>query len=450
MTDTIIAQATPNGNGALALIRLSGSDALTIAAKISNLSKNRSLVTAQNNSIHYGWVINNLNEPIDQVLFMVMRSPATFTGEDTVEITCHNNRFIISAIIEQALLHGARVATAGEFSKRAVLNNKIDVLQAEAINDLINAETSYALKKSLSQLKGTLSNWLYEFEKQLLKALVYCEASFEFLDEDVSFAPFIKEILEKMRADTLKNKKAFDRQQHLKQGARIALVGSVNSGKSSLFNALIGYKRAIVTPYAGTTRDTLEAGLIISNTAATYIDTAGIRETGDSIEQEGIKRSFEEAQKADCLLLVFDGSRKLSEQEIKIYENLYRLYSNKIISIQNKADLEKTYSFTPESLAVSTVTGQGLELLEKKIATKVAAVFAELDSPFMLNKRQYNLLTILEKKIDTLLELLSCQPQYEILSLHLRDTLESISELTGKSISENCMDSIFKEFCIGK
>ena len=302
---TIIAQCTPKGSGAIALIRISGKDALNIATKISKLAnKKQTISTVPSHTIHYGQIIAE-TKSIDLVMFFVMHGPRTFTGEDVVEVTCHNNPFIIEEIIALAIKHGARIAENGEFAKRSFLNNKIDLMQAEAINDLIHSNNQQTLKKSLSQLEGSLSNWIDEIEKVLVKCLAFSEASFEFLDEEeIEFKDKILNDVLKLEKKIQTLKANFSQQQQIKEGLRIALIGSVNAGKSSLFNALLKKNRAIVTSQAGTTRDSIEAGIYTKNHYFTLVDTAGIRKTDNVIEEEGIKRSFEEAEKADILLLV--------------------------------------------------------------------------------------------------------------------------------------------------
>src|SRR5579863_4648796 len=312
--ETIIAQCTPQGTGAIALLRLSGDNTFAIADAISKLPGNKIISALPTHTIHYGWVIDKNGTHIDQVLFLLMRSPHTFTGDDTVEITCHNNPFIIQSIIQAALATGARLAQEGEFSRRAVHNNKIDIIQAEAINDLIHANTQLTLKQSLSQLEGSFSHWITNIEKQLIKALALSDASFEFLDEEnMEFSTQIKEIIDAVLTTITNLKNTFNQQQQIRNGIRIAIIGSVNAGKSSLFNALLNQERAIVTNIAGTTRDAIEAGLYKNGNYWTLIDTAGLRTTDDIVEQLGISRSHEEAHKADIILLVFDGSQQLSD-----------------------------------------------------------------------------------------------------------------------------------------
>lgn len=453
--ETIIAQCTPQGSGAIALLRISGSTALDVATKISHLASKTPLNQVPTHTIHYGWVIDGTGAHIDQVMFMVMHAPRTFTGQNTVEITCHNNPFIIQAIIKQALAHGARLAKEGEFTKRAVLSGKIDIIQAEAINELIHANTQMALKKSLAQLEGSFSHWVNSVQKDLVKALAFSEASFEFIDEEMSFGPQIKTII-KNTLDTIDSlKKTFDQQLQIRQGIRIAIIGSVNAGKSSLFNALLNKDRAIVTSIAGTTRDALEAGLYKNGTYWTLIDTAGLRQTADIVEQEGIRRSGQEAQQADIILLVIDGSRVLTPEENAVYQDILATHAHKIIVIRNKADLPAQapaqLSAQHKELSVSSKNKTAIDGVENAIAQKIDALLASAESPFLLNQRQFNLLLDLEKRLTALVTMIDSQMiHYELLSYHLNDALAHVSELTGKTISEQGMDAVFREFCVGK
>ncbi|MBA3954255.1 tRNA uridine-5-carboxymethylaminomethyl(34) synthesis GTPase MnmE [Candidatus Dependentiae bacterium] len=452
--ETIIAQCTPQGSGALALLRLSGVNARSIVANMASLPGKKSIIQVPTHTVHYGWVTDSYGTKIDQVLFIVMDGPKTFTGQDVIEITCHNNQFIIDAIIAQAIAYGARVAHGGEFTKRAFAHNKIDLLQAEAINELIHANTQLALKKSLAQLEGSFSHWMVAIEKELVRALAWCEASFEFLDEEEEFGVQIKKHIQELLTQLMQLKKTFDQQQQIRQGIRIALIGSVNAGKSSLFNALLNQKRSIVTPIAGTTRDVIESGVYRNGNYWTLADTAGLRQTTDSIEKEGIQRSFDEAHKADIIILVFDGSRVLTPEEHTIYTKLLSDYASKIILVHNKADLPEItdHALVPlRTLVLSAHTRQSLESLEQLIEDKIALLFHALESPFLLNQRQFTLVLGLEKKLHEIVAMLSVPfVQYELVSYHLKDALEHVSELTGKSVSEAGMDMVFKEFCVGK
>lgn len=452
--ETIIAQCTPKGSGAIALIRITGSNAIEIASNISKLPSDQKLTYVQTHTIHFGWIVDTQGNHIDQVMFLLMRAPKTFTGQDTVEITCHNNQFIIESIIHQAIAHGARIAQEGEFSKRAVLNAKIDLVQAEAINELIHANTQMALKKSLAQLEGSFSHWISSLEKDLMKAMAFSEASFEFIDEEMTFDQQIKNLIAKTLATITSIKKTFDQQLQIRQGIRIAFIGSVNAGKSSLFNALLNKERAIVSNIAGTTRDAIEAGIYDQDNYWTLIDTAGLRQTHDIIEQEGIKRSHKEAQQADIILLIVDGSRAMTKEELAIYQELSVQYIHKTILIQNKTDLpqinNELLATQQDVIKISSDDKDTIEHLEQRIQNKIVTLFSTIESPFLLNQRQFNLLLGLEKQLQEIETMFNGAIAYELLSYHLNDAISHLSELTGKSISEQGMDAVFKEFCVGK
>lgn len=478
---TIVALSTPMGSGALAVIRLSGVTACAIVAQITKLASNKLLTEVPSHTVHYGSIVDAHSQVIDTCMITVMRAPRTFTGQDTVEITAHNNPFIIEAIIQESIRNGARPAQEGEFTRRAFLNNKIDLIQAEAINELIHANTQSVLKKALAQVDGSFSQWLSTCELALVKALAFCEASFEFLDDEGDFGHVISDQLTEILRQITNVKQSFDAMQQIRNGIRIALIGSVNAGKSSIFNALIKQDRAIVTPIAGTTRDTIEAGIYKQGNYWTIIDTAGIRTTHDTIEQEGIKRSWQEAHKADVVILVIDGARQLLHDERAIYHELYTKYSHKTIVVKNKSDLvavnkgdgeltsilsinrdqasidqlladQSTFDKTLEQvfIEVSGLTKSGIDILEQLIEQKIAQLLASCDAPFLLNQRQFNILLGLEQKLQTIVSMLSGTIQYELISYHLRDSLEHLTELTGKSVSEAAMDAVFKQFCVGK
>jgi tRNA modification GTPase len=499
----IIAQCTPRASGAIALLRISGIGCVELVDTFARLASGKKLQQLPSHTIHYGAVVDAQGICVDQVLFLLMCSPKTFTGQDTVEITCHNNQFIIETIISIAITHGARLAQEGEFTKRAVLSGKIDLVQAEAINELIHAQTQMALKKSLEQLSGSFSNWIGGLEKDLLKALALSEASFEFLDEEMEFGSQIQQLITTIQQAIARLKKSFNQQQQIRQGIRIALIGAVNAGKSSLFNALLNQQRAIVNAQAGTTRDSIEAGLYKNGNYWTLIDTAGLRNADDEIEQEGIARSFDEAHKADIVILAQDGSRVQTEHEIDVYQKLQHHYAHKIILVHTKSDIgirhkshsnpstqpsheasagkqagplvlsrvegsgraggnidlsargELVESIRAEHsnpiLAVSSKTKNNIAMLEQALEYKIATLFKTIESPFLLNQRQFNLLLALETKLENLQTMLRQKPiAYELLSVHLQDCISHLSELSGKTISEAGMDMVFREFCVGK
>ena len=450
--DTIIAQCTPSGSGAIALLRISGPQAFSIVKQCAHLSSGLSLAHVPTHTIHHGWVVDAQHKKLDGVLFLVMRGPRTFTGQDTIEITCHNNQFLIDALIQRILACGARPAQPGEFTRIAVENDKIDLLQAEAINELIHANSQQALKQAFNQLEGSLSSWVTTLEHETLLLIGLCEASFEFLEEDVDFSPQMRTKLQTILETISHLKKTFDQQQLMRQGVRIALVGTVNAGKSSLFNALVGKNRAIVTSIAGTTRDVIESGVYLNGQYWTFVDTAGLRQTDDVIEKEGIERSYHEARTADLILLVADGSRALSLAQQKVYQTLLTTYSQKTVLVINKMDLPQTSLplTCTQVMPVSTKTGKGIQILQELLTETVARLFAATDCPFLLNKRHMTLLLSFEQKLQEVKALLEDRIEYELIAHHLKEAVAILMELTGKSVSENAMDLIFKEFCVGK
>lgn len=451
--EAIVAQATPVGSGAIAMIRISGNNAIAVVDAVAQLPGNKSLVEQTSHTIHYGWVVDQDNQHVDQVLFLLMKAPRTFTGQDVVEITCHNNQIIVEQIIDQLIMAGARVAEAGEFTKRAVLHEKIDLVQAEAINDLIHAQTSVAVKASLQQLDGSFSSWISKFERRLIELIGLCEASFEFIDEEMTFDEQIKSKLDALQIDIAQILETFDKQQYVKEGVRIALVGAANAGKSSLFNALLNKQRAIVTNIAGTTRDSIEAGMFLEGSNVTFIDTAGIRKTTDVIELHGIDRSFQEAAQADIVILVFDAGYEYSLEEQKQYQEIVELYGHKTIVVQNKIDQGSgNFDFVKKEDVVSVSAQQGTHVsqLRQIIVDKVQDLLKQGQSPCLLNMRQYNLLLQLHQFLQQIQTSIVNHIEYEIIAMELKQSIEKLSELTGKTVSENAMDAVFKDFCVGK
>lgn len=454
-TQTIVAQATPQGSGALAVLRVSGAEAIVLVDGISRLASKKCLSEVPSHTVHVGYILGNDGQIIDQVMFALMRAPKTFTGEDVVEITCHNNQFIIENIIARIIASGARYAQHGEFSKRAFLNGKIDLVQAEAINECIGATNQYALKASLAQMKGSFSSCLHEIEQRLMHCYALCEASFEFLDDEaISFDEQIGQAIEQVGAELTSLIATQPQQIHMRQGIKIALIGSVNAGKSSLFNALIKQERAIVTDIPGTTRDAIEALISYEGMYWTLVDTAGLRTTHDIIEQEGIKRSYKQAQEADIIVLVYDQSRAMTSQEKDIYCDLHTSFGNKIVVVANKHDLPHVQAspFNSETTVLTSFHDQeSIALLMHILQEKVVKLFTASESPFLLNQRHFRLLQSMNDKITVIKKMVTKKPiAYELLSVHLQDALEDISQLTGKSISEQMMDAVFKEFCVGK
>ena len=455
----IVALCTPRGSGAIAVLRISGVGSVEIVDKIASLSSNKTLRESLTHTIHHGHVRSISDGSIvDEVLFFLMRAPKTFTGEDTVEISCHNNQFLISRIISEVIACGARHALPGEFSKRAFLNNKLDLLQAEAIHEVISAQTENALRRSMSHLKGTFSNYIQRLEEDILKLITYVEASFEFLDEEqrdidlsINFKKELNALIDKMASI----KDSFGKQKQIKEGVKIALVGSVNVGKSTLINTLSNQDRAIVADQPGTTRDSIEANLYRNGNFWTIIDTAGLRKTNDEIEKKGVERTLLEAEKSDIVLLIYDASKDIVFEEETFYDELKSKCADKILIVANKEDLLRDKLSLLDVIYISAKNKTGIDNLLNKIEIKIQEIFSQMKSPFLINTRQFELLSETERILKTIQTGLVKQKfndnlEYELISHHLRDSLEALSELTGNNVSELVMNSVFKSFCVGK
>ena len=447
----IIAQATAKGPAPLAIIRLSGNDLRILLDKVIVLKSKKKLIEVLSHTINYGLIYDNNNKIIDQVMILIMDGPKSFTGEDTIEINCHNNNFIINKIIKTCIFLGARLAMPGEFSQRAVHNQKIDIFQAEAINELLHAENECMTEIALSQVEGSLSFEINTIDTQLCIISAWCQASFEFLDEERDFRLTILEKIELIHSKIDALLKMHSSVKFLKEGVRIAIIGSVNVGKSSLFNSLLGYKRAIVNKIAGTTRDTIESPFYIDNYSMTLIDTAGIRITDNEIEKEGIEKSYYEAESADILLLVFSEKALKNEEIFLFYKKIIEKHSIKSIIIKNKIDEGNENIYFEKEIPISTQENIGIDIIIKKINEMVYQKYDNRRISYIINIRHVENLNIIKKELEKIKKILLMQnPFYEIALYHLLEAQKIISHLSGKSVEERSLDKVFKEFCVGK
>lgn len=450
--ETICALATAPG-GALGIIRISGAQSLEILSRIFS----KSLVDASPNTIYYGHIVESVAEAqqqiIDEVLVSVFRAPHSYTGEESAEISCHGSRYILNKVLELLVRQGCRMALPGEFTQRAYLNGKMDLTQAEAVADLIASTNQATHQVALSQLRGHFSSKLAQLREQLLKLTSLLELELDFSDhEDLEFADRSELLSLSKEIDTHIAKLAcsFETGQALKQGIPVAIVGKTNVGKSTLLNALLKDDRAIVSDIHGTTRDTVEDTIDIQGVTFRFIDTAGIRQTQDTVEQIGINRTYATIDKARIILWVVDSEP--SNEEIN--ELLQRTENKKLILVKNKADKVNNNSYgmlNLPSVAISAKFGAGIDELEKAIYD-AADIPALTDNDIVvINARHYDALTRSHDCIQRVIDGLQLQLSGDLLSEDLRQALDTLAEITGGQITPNeVLGNIFKNFCIGK
>lgn len=453
--DTIAAIATPLGEGGLAVIRISGATALAVADKVF-FARGRSAgmpSTAQTHTLHYGEVRRD-GHIIDEVMLAVMRAPRTFTREDVVEISCHGGLLTAKLVLDAALAAGSRLALPGEFTKRAFLNGRIDLAQAEAVADIIAARTELAVAAANEQLAGKLSMRIDELREQMLKILAHIEAHIDFPDEDI--APDTRgQLVERLQrgvefVDSLL--RTAGEGQILRKGIRAAIVGRPNAGKSSLLNQLLGHERAIVSPIPGTTRDTIEETANIRGIPVVFIDTAGLREAADEIEVEGIRRSRASVERAELILHVLDNSEPMTSADEKF---LQEFATKKRVLVLNKMDLparlELPASLEKSSVQVSCATGAGLDALKDAIKELVWAGELRADMlEVMINSRHQDALRRARKATLAAIDAMKADESLEFVALELRIAVNAIGEVVGKTTTEDLLDQIFSQFCIGK
>jgi tRNA modification GTPase len=452
LSETIAAISTPIGEGGLAVVRMSGSEALPIADRCFQPAGAINISDAPTHTVHYGHIARD-GKPIDEVMLTVLRSPRTFTREDMVEISCHGGLLPAKLILDALLAAGARVAEPGEFTKRAFLNGRIDLAQAEAVADLIHSRTELALAAANEQLSGKLSQRIEKLRDDLVKTLAHIEAHIDFPEEDI--APDTREEL----ANRLQGAIAFMAEllrtasegQILRRGIRAAIVGRPNSGKSSLLNQLLGHERAIVSPIPGTTRDTIEETANIRGLPVIFIDTAGLREATDSIEAEGVRRSRATLNRAELILHVLDASEDLTKEDERY---LHEFTEKKRVLVRNKADLPPKLLLpkSPASIIeVSCLTGGGIGNLKDAIKNLVwtAEIKAEM-LQVMINSRHQEALKRATRNVAAALEALRQNKGLELIAMDLRLATNAVGEIVGKTTTEDLLDSIFSQFCIGK
>lgn len=450
--NTIVALATPLGRSGIAVIRLSGDDALNITKKLVG---DESFVPEPRFATLKKIYDNSTSELIDEVIITYFKSPHSFTGEDVIEISCHGAPVIVRQIIDSCLKFDARMAEAGEFSLRALSNGRMNLSQAEAIRDLIDARTITSARQAMRQLSGELSNQLQPLKDDLLNVIVVLESTLEFVEDDLpSFqAENIKikllEIIEKIG----KIASTFQAGRLLREGIKVALVGRPNVGKSSLFNKLIGQDRAIVTEIAGTTRDSLHESLSIDGIPVSLIDTAGLRETSDTVEIIGVKRTKGTLTDADLVVVVLDNSEALTEEDYQVFNEVkdlnYIIVINKVDLNVNGKDFGNILNNTKYVLT-SAKTGEGIEALKKFIIEPFNSENIENKGFLVSDARHNDLLVRAKSEIELSCDLLDKRVSEEIILVGLHNALRFLGEITGETTTEDMLTRIFSTFCIGK
>lgn len=443
MNDTIAANSTPFGEGAIALLRLSGPRATAVAAGIfrgkSELSQFQPRVQ------HFGRIMDG-DAVIDDVMLTVFRAPSSYTGEDVVEIACHGGILVTRRILQLLLAHGARMANPGEFTQRAFLNGKMDLTQAEAVMDLIRAQTDLAMRAATEQLEGRLGQRILVIREALLGLLAHVEAFIDFPEEDIDVhtsEALIKE-LDRVGDEMLALLRTADQGRILREGVRTVIYGAPNVGKSSLLNVLLGYERAIVSEIPGTTRDTIEEVINLRGIPLRLIDTAGIRDSSDEIEKEGVSRTHKHLKRADLIIRVADGSQP---------DGLDRkLPDTKQILVLNKSDLgEHEYWRDTEGIRISCRTSEGLDRLADEIARCIMGGQAiPADPGVAINARHQACLKEVVRCAEAAREALQAGHSAEFVAIDLREALDAVGEVVGKADTEELLGRIFSTFCIGK
>ncbi|MBO8138525.1 MAG: tRNA uridine-5-carboxymethylaminomethyl(34) synthesis GTPase MnmE [Desulfotomaculum sp.] len=460
IADTIAAIATPLGEGGIGIVRISGPEAINVGKKIFKPKYNKNWFNGPGFRIVYGHAVDNeTNEIIDEVLLSLMRAPKSFTGEDVIEINCHGGILPLKKILELALKSGARLAEPGEFSKRAFLNGKLDLAQAESIINIIRSKTGTGLKISMNQLQGRLSDKINDLQENLLNIMARIEAVIDFPEDDIEETS-LNEIYSQCK-DTLKEIDLLiasaESGKIYQEGLRTVIVGKPNVGKSSLLNALLKEKRAIVTDIPGTTRDIIEEYINIKGIPLKIIDTAGLRETEDVVEKIGVNKSKELINKSDLILFILDAAEGMTEED---YEIKKLIDEKNVIVIINKIDVQDNQTNVQNIkeqfnnlpvIEISALYEKGLEKLEQVIYEKVMGGQISLDDQVLVtNVRHKQSLEKAKQHVEEAMKGINEGVPGDLVSIDVKSAWEALGEITGKTVGEELLDKIFTEFCIGK
>jgi tRNA modification GTPase len=461
-TDTIAAVATPPGEGGIAVVRVSGSQALSIAEKVFRPHRKGSPAHYQGFTVHYGQLIDpHTQEALDDGLLTVFRAPHSYTGEDTLEFSCHGGAVLTQCVLSAFLRAGARLAEPGEFTQRAFLNGKLDLAQAEAVADLIRAKTASACRLAQRQLEGRLSAQIHVLKEELVGILAAIEVTIDFSDEvgELEYAPLLQRIVAVKEAIQHLCEEG-KRGRLLREGLRVAIIGRPNVGKSSLLNALLRTDRAIVTPIAGTTRDVIEEAANLQGVPVVLMDTAGLRETADPVEQIGVQRARQAHQSADLILVVFDATMDTPATVQCLLREIEEEQRPRLLTVWNKCDLLSSTKkerilqelSTPLPFVfTSAQSGEGMQELEAKILSSTTGERgASLDSVLVANTRHQEALHSAGSSLQEA-ETTTCQSlPGDFIAIDVRGALDALGQITGETVTEDIIHRIFRDFCVGK
>lgn len=455
--DTICGIATAQGEGGIAIIRVSGNKALEIVGRIFKGINNFDINNMKTYTMKYGNIIDSVSkEVIDEVIISYMKGPRSFTAEDVVEINCHGGVVSTNRVLEEVIKSGARIAEPGEFTKRAFLNGRIDLSQAEAVMDIITAKTDLAMKSAVMQSEGSLSKEINKLRAYLLDVLALIEYDVDFTEDDeepdATVPVKVSESLNKAIIDMEKLLKGANEGKIIREGLKMTIVGKPNVGKSSLMNALLQEKRAIVTDIPGTTRDVIEEYINLGGIPVKITDTAGIRETEDVVEKIGVERSREKLEEADLVVLMLDTSRPLDDEDREIIKSIK---NKKTIVLLNKVDLERKLQLEEldglhNLIEISAMTGLGIEDLKQKIKELFFNGEVDNESLIITNSRHKQALYRALENCKTAEERLKMNEFLDLISIYVTSGLRALGEITGAELEEDLVNKIFSEFCVGK
>lgn len=455
ITDTICAISTPHGVGGIAVARVSGPDCIAIVDKIW---KGKRLADVQSHTCHYGTVSDKNGETLDQGVATVFKAPKSYTGEDTVEISVHGSKFIQRELLTSLCDAGCRMALPGEFTRRAFTNGRLDLAQAEAVADLISSQSRAANRMAVSQMQGGFSSSINRLRDDLVNISALIELELDFSEEDVEFADrtHLKDLLCEIRKKLYAMKQTASTGRAIKEGVKVVIAGATNVGKSSLLNQLLCDDRAIVSDTHGTTRDTIEETVEIGDYIFRFVDTAGLRDTADTVEQIGIERSRKAIESAMIILAVVDGTSKSADTDLQqlMGELSYPKEETKLIVVANKSDLDDYKPFTADTpnpvVKLSAKSGDGMEQLRRELVKAVEKDIDLTSDVIVTNVRHAQILEEALQSTEEALTALNSGISLDIVAEHLRQTIRDLSSLTGQIPSTEILQTIFSRFCIGK